>query len=126
MLSAVSVAAWLYWLYCVYQLHWLMALATDGLHPITAFTALIGHLIPFYNLYWVFRWPNAIATAVNKRLTSHPMRKNLVGVLVLVGIAARWKLSPALGTVVLFAAGTYMNGKLAATLQRGQRCAENA
>ena len=113
----LSATGGFYWLYCIYRLHWAMAQATDGLYPITGFSAVIGHFIPFYNLYWVFKWPSQIAAAVNPRLASGHIPRALPGLLTLAGMLARGMVGGGLGLGILFAMGVYLNRRIAATLR---------
>ncbi len=58
--SLFAIAALLYWLRAVHAVHAKLAELTDGRHPVRPGAAWFGHLIPGYNLYWIFAWPRAI------------------------------------------------------------------
>lgn len=62
---AIYLGGWIYWLFCVHRMHKVIAEATDFYHPVTPGQAVGYHFIPFYNFYWIFKWPNEIADFVN-------------------------------------------------------------
>ena len=76
----------LYYLFCVYRIHTVIANATFFSYPITPLKAVGFHFIPFYNLYWVLIWPNKIAEVVNQKLASEEMRYWVPGLFLLVGV----------------------------------------
>jgi hypothetical protein len=53
-------AGWFFWLYWVYRVHQAAAAATTEAHAVSAGKAAVLHLVPLYNLYWVFAWPSAL------------------------------------------------------------------
>lgn len=53
-------AGWLFWLYWVYRVH--HAAEADG-RAVSARKAAVLHLVPLYNLYWVFVWPSTLLKA---------------------------------------------------------------
>lgn len=55
----------IYFLTAVYGLHSALAQATNGTYPITPGRALGFHFIPFYNFYWICKWPYEISRFVN-------------------------------------------------------------
>ena len=68
-----------YWLVCVYRYHKILAEVPRYVHPISPAKAVGFHFIPFFNFFWVFAWPSAIADFVNARLRAPVMRKWVVG-----------------------------------------------
>lgn len=57
-----------YWCICVYNLHKTIFKITDSHYPITPGQAVGYGFIPFYNLYWFFKWPSEIIGMVNSRI----------------------------------------------------------
>ena len=47
----IALGGWIYWLFCIYQMHRVIAEATNSYHPITPGRAVGYHFIPFYNVY---------------------------------------------------------------------------
>lgn len=56
-LLAVALAAVAFYYFCVYRFHKLACTAPGWKHPVSPGRAVGFHFIPFFNLYWVFRWP---------------------------------------------------------------------
>ena len=84
-----------------------------GYHqPISPGQAVARHFIPFYNFYWVFKWPSEIATFVNWRTQSRPMDGWLIGLLVLGGFVMRLLVDASIGTASIFSAGVYISRQI--------------
>ena len=107
-----SVAAWFYWLWCVHRYHDIMTSVPGYRHPISPAQAVARHFIPFYNLYWVFKWPSEIATFVNWRMQSKAMDGWLPGLLVLIAMIVGRAIDGTLGLLLLFASGVYISSRM--------------
>lgn len=81
----LNVAFYLYWFFCIYRVHVVLREATGSAYPIGPVKAVGFSFIPFFNLYWVFRWPNAIADFVNAN-SSVRMRRVWPGIGLLAGL----------------------------------------
>jgi hypothetical protein len=114
-LVAIGLAGWAYWFFCVYRIHAVLRAATDGRYPITPGTAVGFHFIPFYNLYWVFKWPNGIADFIGARRPGKGV-PGVVGFFLLCG-SFLGRLDGALGMVVIFSTGVYITHSLDAALR---------
>lgn len=91
-----------YWLFCIHRFHRVLRESSGGAYPISPARAAGFHLIPFYNLYWLFRWTNTAAGLVNARISSAFMRRGWTGGLLLAGfVLARF--DAGLGLIALFA-----------------------
>lgn len=101
-------AAWFYWLWCVHRYHDIMTSIPGYRHPISPGQAVARHFIPFYNFYWMFKWPSEIATFVNWRTQSFEMRGWIVGMMVLGGVLMRL-VDGSIGMCMVFAAGVYIS-----------------
>jgi hypothetical protein len=111
----IVLAGWFYWLYCVRQLHELLASATDGSYPITPNKAFGYHFIPFYNFYWVVKWPYELAELASRWSPSRRM-SHWAGLFLLAGILLRMLVDGALGLAVMFSVGIYLNRRLSSAL----------
>jgi hypothetical protein len=80
-------------------------------HPISPARAVGFHFIPFYNLYWVFKWPAEIAKFVNARLRSPVMKPFPVGIAILGALILR-VLDPGFGLILLFFPLSYVSERL--------------
>jgi hypothetical protein len=107
-LFLVSFVGGVYWLVCVYGYHVVMAQVPGWKHPISPAKAVGFHFIPFYNLYWVFKWPQEIARFVNGRLQQPVMKPVAVGVAVLAALILRI-LDPGFGLILLFFPMSYLS-----------------
>lgn len=101
-----------YWLFCVHRFHRIMAEATGGTHPISPRRAVGFHFIPFFNLYWLFRWTNGVAAFVNARAGSTGgMPRGWAGAILLVGLLLA-RFDAGLGLLVLFAVAHYVRRQI--------------
>jgi hypothetical protein len=108
-LFLVSFVGGVYWLVCIYQIHVVMAHIPGWKHPISPARAVGFHFIPFYQFYWVFKWPREIANFVNSRLPQPIMRPVAVGLAVLAALILRI-LDPGFGLILLFFPISYVSG----------------
>jgi hypothetical protein len=107
-LFLASFVGGVYWFVCVHRYHVILAHVPGWTHPISPARAVGFHFIPFYNLYWVFKWPKEIAKFVNSRLRSPVMKPIPVGVAVLGALVLRI-LDPGFGLILLFFPMSYMS-----------------
>jgi hypothetical protein len=97
-----------YWLVCVHQVHVVLKNVRGWSHPISPARAVGFHLIPVYNLYWIFKWPREIATFVNARLGRPVMKPLPVGIAILGALILRI-LDPGFGLILLFFPMSYVS-----------------
>ena len=103
----LSLAGMFYWLFCVRRIHIILEITTSGKYSITPSKAAVFHFFPFYNLYWLFKWPNNLASFLNIQNNSKVQPKGLVGGILLIGFIV-WKLIDAtIGLIILFLAIGY-------------------
>jgi hypothetical protein len=107
-LFLVSFVGGVYWFVCIYRYHVILKMVTGGRHPISPARAVGFHFIPFYNLYWVFKWPKEIANFVNFRVRAKLMRPTPVGVAVLGALILRI-FDPGFGLLLLFFPLSYVS-----------------
>lgn len=105
-----------YWFVCIYRYHQVMAHVPGWRHPISPAKAVGFHFIPFYNIYWIFKWPQPIAAFVNARLGRPPdkplMRPQGIGFAVLSALIIRVFVDPGLGLILLFMSASYLSACL--------------
>jgi len=107
-LFLVSFVGGVYWFVCIYRYHVILSMVPGWKHPISPARAVGFHFIPFYNLYWVFKWPKEIARFVNFRVRTNMMRPTPVGVAVLGALILRF-LDPGFGLILLFFPLSYIS-----------------
>lgn len=96
-----------YWLVCVYRIHALLARVPNWKHPISPARAVGFHLIPLFNLYWVFKWPVEIARFVNQRVQMVLLKPGTVGITLFLALVFR-VLDPGPGLVMMFLPLSYV------------------
>ena len=84
-LSLVWFAGLIYWLVCVHRIHKALFKATGSTYPIRPGRAVGFHFIPFYNLYWIFKWPSEVVKFINVNLPQQKMSGHAPGILLLIG-----------------------------------------
>jgi hypothetical protein len=107
-LFLVSFVGGVYWFVCIYRYHVILAMVPGWKHPISPARAVGFHFIPFYNLYWVFKWPQEIARFVNFRLRTNMMRPTPVGLAFLGALILRF-FDPGFGLLLLFFPLSYVS-----------------
>lgn len=61
------ILAYAYWLFCVYRMNAAIRRATGGQHPIIPSQAVTFHFVPVFNLFWIFKWTNAVGSFLRSR-----------------------------------------------------------
>jgi hypothetical protein len=115
MLWLIIIAANLYWLFCLFRIHRVLAVATNAMYPIGPVKAVGFHFIPLFNLYWLVHWPNKVAEYVDGKLGAGHMVKVWPGLILILGFILT-QIDGAIGLAVVFSALLYIRRKLAATL----------
>ena len=54
-----------YWLSCIHRFHQILDTLTIDEYVISPGKAVLFHFIPFYNLYWIFKWPIELSKFIN-------------------------------------------------------------
>jgi hypothetical protein len=65
-----------------------------------------------YNIYWITRWPEAMAQFVNWRMQAREMKAWVVAVGIMASIVCRIFVDTAIGLVLLFVTCSYITEKL--------------
>jgi hypothetical protein len=81
--ALVVIAGWIFWIYCIYQMHKILEKMTNKSYPIKPKKAAFFHLIPLFNLYWIFKWTNNLIDLYNQQ-TEKRLAHGGSGVLLLV------------------------------------------
>jgi hypothetical protein len=107
-LFLVSFVGFVYWCVCVHRYHVILARVPEWKHPISPARGVGFNLIPFYNLYWFFKWPTEIARFVNLRMRVNLMKPTPVGVAFVGAFVLRF-LDPGFGLLLLFFPLSYIS-----------------
>jgi hypothetical protein len=97
-----------YWLVCVHKLHVVLAHVPHWKHPISPARAVWFHFIPFYNLYWLYKWPAETARFVNWAFGMPVVRPRGVGAFGVASYILAILLGPG-GLIMLFFSLSHMN-----------------
>jgi hypothetical protein len=89
LLTFISIGGWIYWLVCVHRLHKILDELSNGSYPNSPGEAAGKHIIPFYNLYWVFKWPADLSEYINKRGRVKMISGYMIGALILFALLVR-------------------------------------
>jgi Co/Zn/Cd efflux system component len=108
----IAVAGWAYWLFCVYKFHKVLDEMSRGKCPVMPGLAAFGHIIPFFNLYWFFKWPSELSSYLKSRGGVQIVSGYFIGALLLIFVlTTRW-FDAGIGLAGLFAVVAYVNRKL--------------
>ncbi|HEY6806599.1 MAG TPA: hypothetical protein VI306_23680 [Pyrinomonadaceae bacterium] len=110
-LTLISIAGWIYWLVCVHRIHKILEELSNGSYPNTPGEAVGKHIIPFYNLYWVFKWPADMSNYINERGRVKMISGYVIGALLLFALLVRL-VDGAVGLTWLFATTVFIVHKL--------------
>ena len=110
-LTLIWLAGWIYWLICVRRIHLILEELTRGRYPISPGEAALKHIIPFYNLVWIFKWPAEFSNYLNSRGRVKIVSGYLIGALLLFAFLARF-LDGGFGLGLLFAVTIFIGAKL--------------
>ena len=70
------------------------------------------HFLPLFNIYWIFRWPAALAKFVNWLMQAKKMHGWIAGILVLFSAVIFNLFDGFMGAMLLFGCGWYINHRL--------------
>ncbi|MBN3038987.1 MAG: hypothetical protein JW869_06200 [Candidatus Omnitrophica bacterium] len=99
-LTLVWLPGFIYWLICVNRIHKVIYSLTGDTYPITPGRAVWFHFIPFYNLYWIFKWTSEAVKFINVNSTDKRMSPTVPGVLLLIGFL----IGDGIGLILMFIA----------------------
>lgn len=107
----------IYWLYCVYRFHKVLRELSHGRYPISPWEAALKHFVPFYNFYWLFKWPGELSEYLNRRGHVKIVSGTGLGVLILFAWVTFRLFDGAIGLSFLFGIGMFINSKLKAHIK---------
>lgn len=101
-----------YWMFCVHRIHKILAELTHGRYPISPLEGALKHLIPFYNLYWVFHWPGQFSAYLNRRGRVRIISGTALGLMLLFSLLTFRIVDGAIGMAFLFGVTVFISSKL--------------
>ena len=116
-LILLSLSGWIYWLCCVSRFHTILREISRNHCSITNAEAVGKHFIPFYNLYWLFKWPATLTDYLDKRGRVKIVSGNVLGAILLLSFLTARFFDAGVGLIGVFAVGMYISAKLRSHLK---------
>ncbi|HEU4508171.1 MAG TPA: hypothetical protein VFR78_08040 [Pyrinomonadaceae bacterium] len=110
-LMLLVVGGWIYFLVCVYQIHKILDELSRSRYPISPGEAAAKHIIPFYNLYWLFKWPSELSDYLNGKGRVRIIPGAALGLMLLLAMLLRF-FDGAIGMTFVFAVMMYISHKV--------------
>ena len=104
----VGIIGFVYWCVCVYKLHKTLLELTSDHYPVSPAAAAGFMLVPFYNLYWMFKWPGEIINLINTRTGSQKYRPWVAGLYLLLAMLIGRAIDGSLGLIGAFGVLSYL------------------
>lgn len=111
-LTLIAIPGGIYWLYCIYRIHKILAELTQQRYPVSPAEAAFKHIIPFYNIFWLFSWPGEISSYINGKGRVRMISGGLVGTMLLLASLLRLLFDGAIGLAFLFGVTMYVSSKV--------------
>jgi uncharacterized membrane protein len=108
----IALAGYIFWLFCVSRFHTILCQISRNHYPISGAVAAGKHLIPFYNLYWIFHWPATMSDYLNRRERVRMVSGYLLGVFLLISLLTSRFFDAGIGLAGMFTVGMYISAKL--------------
>lgn len=118
--AALWIAPHVYWVFCVHRLHKVVREITNGGYGITPMQAVVGNIVPVWNLYWAFAWTSALDRWCGERTGTKPV-PGLWGGLILVGLVVYTKVDGMVGAAILLVVIWVFNRKIRAASRHPQQ-----
>jgi hypothetical protein len=117
---SIGLAGMLYWLFCVQRFHQILNTLTIDGYSISPGKAVGFHFIPFFNLYWIFKWPIELSKFVNKIGKVKMISGAFLGLILLISIFIYRQIDGSIGLVCVYSVGLYINNKIKKTYCRSK------
>jgi hypothetical protein len=113
---ALALVGYVYYLSCVSRLHAVASHLSPVLeqvpYPIEPGSAVARHFIPFYNLYWLVRWPFLLGTFLNRHLREGKMASGLLVGFLILGTLLLRAFDTGIAMILLFWILSYVSDKV--------------
>ena len=114
----IGIAGMLYWLFCVQRFHQILNTLTIDGYSVSPSKAVGFHFIPFFNLYWIFKWPIELSKFVNDIGKVKMISGALLGLILFLSIFIYRLIDGSIGLVCVYSVGLYINNKIKKTSNR--------
>src|ERR1051326_6697604 len=109
-LTPIAIAGFIYWLFCVHRIHKILN-EINRSYPYTPGEAALRHIIPFYNLVWIFKWPSELSSYLKRQGRVEIISGGVIGAMLLLSLLLRF-VDGAVGMACLFGVTMYVSAKV--------------
>jgi len=110
-LTPIAIAGFIYWLFCVHRIHKILNEVSGNRYPYTPGEAAVKHIIPFYNLIWIFKWPSELSSYLKRQGRVDIISGGVIGAMLLLSLLLRF-VDGAVGMASLFGVTMYISAKV--------------
>jgi hypothetical protein len=111
-LTPIGLIGICYWLFCIQRFHQILDTLTIDEYVISPGKAVGFHFIPFYNFYWIFKWPIELSKFINGLGNVTMVNGSFIGLLLLICPFIYKIIDGAIGLTCIFLVGLYINSKI--------------
>jgi|SRR3989304_1780024 len=101
-----------YWFFCVHRFHVILKHISLGAYAISPAAAVGFHFVPFYNFYWVFKWPITLVDFLKQKSKVQVIPGWLIGMLLLLSILVSRLFDGSIGLACIYCLFLYLASKL--------------
>jgi hypothetical protein len=110
-LSIILISGFIYWLFCLQRIHKIFAEVSKNVYPINPGSLVAGHIIPFYNIYWIFKWPIELSNFIRAHTDVSIISGWVLGLLLLLSLLLN-KIDSGFSLICIFAIVFYIAKKV--------------
>ncbi|MBF0217117.1 MAG: zinc ribbon domain-containing protein [Candidatus Omnitrophica bacterium] len=108
----IGLVGLVYWCVCLHKLHKAALVMADNCYPISPARAVGYGFLPFYNLYWAFKWPAELIGFIRSRSVVKTLQPWAVGLILLTSTFFGRIIDGAIALVLNFGVLSYLTGIL--------------
>ena len=117
LLIFISLSGIVYWMFCIHRIHKILN-QLDSSYEITPGMAVGYHFLPFFNFYWLFKWPIVLSKFINSRGNIKMVSGYMLGFLLLMAYLINGYIDSTIGLALIFGIGIYMTKQLRRETQK--------
>jgi len=102
----------IYWFHSIHRIHSILEAFSSKDYPISPKHAVVGHFLPFFNIYWFIKWPHEFTKYISLNSTIKIIPGSILGFLLLISFIVNRTFDGTIGILGIFTIGTYLVNKL--------------
>ena len=122
--TPIAIGGMIYWLFCVHRFHRILDKLTIEGYNTSPGQAVVFHVVPVFNLYWIFKWPIQLSELINRLGNVKMIHGGILGLLLFISFALN-RVDTAIGLACIFGVGSYIASKLRRQITFRQNTGEN-